>query len=206
MTIASATGVIAGALSYTTAGTYPVTISVSDGTTTVTQSFTWTVVRQRTAGSDQSRASSTTPTAWITCRPCEPTGRSHTGASRTWRETPPTRIGQHTGTRYGLIATGQPGVLVDGSASNRFNGSNAFVRVPNAAALQLTGDLTIELWVNGSLATRQTLISKNHLREFELTLEKTGALNLYHGNGSGTVNVMSTSGAVLAESSGNTWS
>ena len=44
LTMASATGVIAGALLYTTAGTYPVTVVVSDGTTTVTQTFTWTVV------------------------------------------------------------------------------------------------------------------------------------------------------------------
>ncbi len=43
---------------------------------------------------------------------------------------------------------------------------------PNKPALQLAGDLTIEMWVNVSLATRQTLISKDYIREFELTLEK----------------------------------
>ncbi len=34
-----------------------------------------------------------------------------------------------------------------------------------------------------SLATRQTLISKSNLSEFELTLETSGQLNFYQGNG-----------------------
>ncbi len=49
--------------------------------------------------------------------------------------------------------------------------------------VQLAGDLTIELWLNVSLATRQTLISKDYLHEFELTLETSGQLNFYQGNG-----------------------
>ena len=72
---------------------------------------------------------------------------------------------------------------------------------PTAAALQLAGDLTIELWVNVSLATRQTLISKGYLYEFELTLETDGRLNFYQGNGVAFGGLLSAFGAVTA----NTW-
>jgi hypothetical protein len=82
-----------------------------------------------------------------------------------------------------------------------FNGSTGYVRVANSAAVQLAGDLTIELWLNVSLATRQTLISKDYLHEFELTLETSGRLNLYQGNGSTYGGVLSAPGAVTA----NTW-
>ena len=197
LTMASATGVISGALSYTTAGIYPVTVVVSDGTTTVAQTFTWTVVNVNgpPALSNPGPQHNSDSLDYVQAVRAD-------GAAAHWRlddaaGAAADGIGQHTGTRYGLVAAGEPGALADGPASNRFNGSNAFVRVPNAAALQLTGDLTIELWVNVSLAARQTLISKNYLREFELTLEKSGALNLYHGNGATSNNVLSTAGAVL---------
>jgi len=49
-----------------------------------------------------------------------------------------------------------------------------------------------------SLATRQTLISKSYLNEFELTLETSGHLNLYQGNGSTWQNGASVAGAVNA--------
>ena len=68
--------------------------------------------------------------------------------------------------------------------------------MPSSTALPLAGDLTLELWVNVSLATRQTLVSKDYVREFELTLETNGELNLYHGNGVAYGNVRSASGAV----------
>src|SRR5439155_4409641 len=88
-----------------------------------------------------------------------------------------------TGAINGGVTPNQPGPLADGNPAMRFDGATGYVLVPNAAALQLTGDLTIELWVNTSVASRQTLISKDYLHEFELTLETTGALDLYHGNG-----------------------
>src|SRR6202041_2288588 len=37
------TGLLSGTLSYTSAGTYPVTVTASDGTLAASQSFTWTV-------------------------------------------------------------------------------------------------------------------------------------------------------------------
>src|SRR4029077_16614954 len=43
LAIDPATGVISGTLSYTSAGTHPVTVTASDGTLSVSQSFTWTV-------------------------------------------------------------------------------------------------------------------------------------------------------------------
>ena len=82
-----------------------------------------------------------------------------------------------------------------------FNGSSGYVRVANSAALQLAGDLTLELWLNVSLGARQTLISKSYLHEFELTLETNGVLNLYQGNGTAYGSAWSAVGAVT----GNSW-
>jgi len=110
-------------------------------------------------------------------------------------------INSQSGTLSGGIQLGQPGALADGDTAMLFNGSTGYIRVPGTVSLQLAGDLTIEGWINVSLAARQTLISKDYLHEFELTLETTGRLNLYQGNGSTYQNVLSTSGAVSA----NTW-
>jgi hypothetical protein len=60
----------------------------------------------------------------------------------------------------------------------------------------LASDLTIELWVKMSPGVRQTLISKDYLREFELTVEPNGGLNFYQGNGIVSGNVQSAGGAV----------
>src|SRR5262249_32343782 len=62
--------------------------------------------------------------------------------------------------------------------------------------LQIAGDLTIEMWINVPLTARQTLISKDYLREFELTLETSGHLNLYQGNGSVFEHVVSVASAI----------
>ncbi len=43
ITVHAATGLISGTLTYASAGSYPVTVSVSDGTTSAAQTFTWTV-------------------------------------------------------------------------------------------------------------------------------------------------------------------
>jgi hypothetical protein len=65
----------------------------------------------------------------------------------------------------------------------RFDGSSGFVRIPRSSALDLSGDLTLEMWVNLSVARRQTLLSTGPEREVELTLETSNHLNFYHGNG-----------------------
>src|SRR5262249_17296862 len=90
--------------------------------------------------------------------------------------------GANPGTLVGGVTPGQTGALADGNAAMLFNGSTGYVSVANPAA-SLAGDLTIELWLNVSLAARQTLISKNNKSEFELTLETWGQLNFYQGDG-----------------------
>ncbi len=49
LSIDPATGAISGTLSYASAGTHAVTVTVSDGTLTATQSFTWTVTNTNRA-------------------------------------------------------------------------------------------------------------------------------------------------------------
>src|SRR5439155_11671136 len=109
--------------------------------------------------------------------------------------------GANPGTRFGGVSTGQQGALLDGNTAMRFNGSDGYVRVATGTAFQFGGDLTLELWLNVSLAKRQTLISKDYLHEFELTLETSGALNFYQGNGTASSNILSVASAIAA----NTW-
>jgi hypothetical protein len=129
------------------------------------------------------------------------------GAAAYWRlgdaagGTAADSIGGQSATLFGGVTTGQAGALADGDAAALFNGSTGYVRAANTAALQIAGNLTLELWINVPLGSRQTLISKDPLREFELTLESNGRLNLYHGNGTASENVLSATGAVVS----NTW-
>jgi hypothetical protein len=110
--------------------------------------------------------------------------------------------GGRSGTYVGTVTLGSTGALADDDTAVTFDGSSGLVQIANHATLQLAGDLTIELWVNSSsMAARQTLISKSHLREFELTLETNGSLNFYHGNGTTGSNTATAVGVVTA----STW-
>jgi hypothetical protein len=102
----------------------------------------------------------------------------------------------NAGSRIGGVTRIQPGALADVTAAAALDGTTGYVRIPNSPSLQVAGDLTIELWANLSLTSRQTLISKHYAREFELTLETSGSLNLYQGNGSAIGNVWSAPGVV----------
>jgi hypothetical protein len=129
------------------------------------------------------------------------------GATSYWRlgETGGTSAADSVGTNPATLIGGvtpAAGALSDGNGALLFNGSTGYVRVVDSAALRQTGDLTIELWVNTPLTTRQTLITKGYRTEFELTLEVSGRLNLYHGDGTTYQNVLSASAAPLVA---NTW-
>ena len=196
----ASSGLISGTVSYASAATYPVTATVSDGTLTASQAFTWTVTHTNRAPTltnpgaqthgDMSSGYAPAVLADAPLAYWRLDGTS--GASDS--------AGLNPGALVGGVLTGQPGALADANLAMRFDGSTGYVQAANPAAL-LTGDLTIELWLNVSLATRQTLISKDYLHEFELTLETTGLLNFYQGNGTTYQGVVSAAGAVTA----NTW-
>jgi hypothetical protein len=200
LTLNAETGVIAGAPA--AVGTYPITATVSDGMVSVSQTFAWTVVHVNHAPVLAAAGAQTTN---------DMTGYSFAvladGPAAYWRlgESVGTRAGDSAGTNPGTIVGGvalaQPGPLADGNSTMRFNGTTGFVWVPNSAELRQAGDLTLEMWVNVPLTTRQTLITKGYTSEFELTLETTGRLNLYQGNGTTYQNVLSAPGSVAA----NTW-
>jgi hypothetical protein len=56
--------------------------------------------------------------------------------------------GTNTGSVKAGVTLGAPGALTgDTDSSMSFNGSSGYVSVPNSAGLNLTGDLTVEAWV-----------------------------------------------------------
>ena len=74
------------------------------------------------------------------------------GASGYWRldESTGTKVadsaGSNPGTVLGGVTLGVPGALSQGGTAARFDGSTGYASIPNNAALNLTGDLTVEAW------------------------------------------------------------
>ncbi len=64
-----------------------------------------------------------------------------------------------------------------------FTSSADYVNVPNDPALQLSGDLTISMWINPTNVgvQRGNLIHKSYGGEFSVVLESDGSVRLYHG-------------------------
>jgi hypothetical protein len=199
----AATGLISGTLPYGSARTYAVTVMAADATTAAMQTFTWTVTHTDRAPVLVNPGPQTNLDSWGYPQAIgadSPAGYWRLDAS-SGTVAADSSGGNRPGTVIGGVTLGQAGALADGDAAVQLDGATGYVRVANTAALQLGGDLTLELWVKVPLATRQTLISKNYVREFELTLETDGALNLYQGNGGSYSNTLSAVGAVTA----NTW-
>lgn len=69
-----------------------------------------------------------------------------------------------------------------GSALSFNRTNNSKVTVPNSTSLQLTGDLTLSIWINPSNFTyRLNLLDKRYYGEFALTLfENSGSLLYFH--------------------------
>ncbi len=201
LTLNSATGLISGTLSYSSAGSYLVTATVSDGGLSSSQTFSWTVTNVnrpptlRNPGSLTNGFISGYAQAVLADAPAAYWRLGETAGS-----TAADSAGASAGTVFGGVTLNQSGALADGNPAMLFNGSTGYVRGANPAA-SLAGDLTIELWLNVSLATRQTLISKSNLSEFELTLETWGQLNFYQGNGTTFEEIPLTFAGITA----NTW-
>ena len=63
-----------------------------------------------------------------------------------------------------------------------FDGNDMAV-IPNSSDLQITGDLTIEMWIKpDNFTKRRSLIHKTYGGEFAIVLEPNKKLNFYHGN------------------------
>jgi concanavalin A-like lectin/glucanase superfamily protein/chitobiase/beta-hexosaminidase-like protein/putative Ig domain-containing protein len=197
LAIDPATGIIAGVLSFDSVGMYPVTVSVTDGVHSTSHTFTWVVTNTNRApvltnpGAQTHYARGEYAMAVMRDRPVAYWRLGDMSGSIATNI-----LGPHPGSLVGNVALGQPGALADGDRAMYFDGASGYIQVAATPALPLAGNLTIELWVNVSLAARQTLISKDYLREFELTVETNGELNLYQGNGIASSNVRSVRAAV----------
>jgi ketosteroid isomerase-like protein len=204
LSVNATTGLISGTLPYATAGIYAVTVMAGDAGMATSQSFAWTVTHTNRAPVLVNPGPQANLDAWGYAQAIEadkPAGYWRLDASG-GTVAGDSSGASRTGTVVGGGTLGQPGALTDGSTALQLDGTTGYVRVANDASLQLGGNLTLELWVKpASLATRQTLISKGYLREFELTLETNGTLNLYQGNGTIYSDALSTVGAIVA----NTW-
>jgi PKD repeat protein len=193
----SRSGLVSGTLSFTSAGEYAVQVTVSDGRLSSSRTFQWIVMNTNRSpalvnpGAQTHYARGEYAKAVMRDRP---TAYWRLGDSS--GSIAEDIVDAHHGTRMGTVAPAQAGALTESDGAMLFDGSTNYIHVAGAAALPLAGDLTIELWVKVSLTSRQTLISKDFLREFELTLETNGELNFYQGNGTASGNVRSVSGAV----------
>jgi len=67
-----------------------------------------------------------------------------------------------------------------------FDGVNDYVALGNPAALQITGDLTIEMWLKPSnFSARRNPFAKAYGGEGTITQETSGTLNFYYGTNGG---------------------
>ncbi len=202
LTLTAATGVIAGTLPLTSAGVYTVVATASDGTLVQSQGFTWTVTNTNQAptlvnpGAQTRTDKESFGSAVLGHAPA-----GYWSLGELTGSVAGDGAGANAGVMAGGVTLGQAGALADASTAMRFDGATGYIQVPHASGLQAAGDLTLELWIHVSLAARQTLITKGYLREFELTLETNGTLNLYQGNGTVYSNVPSTAAAITA----HTW-
>jgi hypothetical protein len=195
LTMNPVSGLISGIPSFTSAGEYPVSVTVTDGRLSSSRSFTWIIT-------NTNRAPMLT----------NPGAQTHSVrseyAAAVMRDVPAAywRLGEmsgvtagdiagsNSGALVGNVAHGQPGALADGDRGMLFDGTSGYIQA--SAMAGLAADLTIEMWVKMPVGSRQTLISKDYLREFELTVEPNGGLNFYQGNGVLGGNVQSAGGAV----------
>ncbi len=197
LTIDPATGLISGGLSFSSAGSYQVTAGVSDGVDSAAVTFLWAVTNTNRApvltnpGTQSHYARGEYAMAVLGDHPAAYWRLGESGGSIAEDS-----VGPHPGTLSGNVTVGQQGALADGDRAMRFDGTTGAIQVPGAPSFALSGDLTLELWVNVAHGGRQTLVSKDYLREFELTLEPNGELNFYQGNGVVSGNVRSVNGAV----------
>ena len=123
LTIGPATGLITGALSFASAGTYAVTVTASDGTFETIQSFTWTVTN--------------TDRAPVLANPGDQVNEDSAGYAQGVVSDVPVqylRLGQpggaaaedwsgygRTGTYHGPVAYGQPGAIAHGTTAVAFD-------------------------------------------------------------------------------------
>lgn len=90
---------------------------------------------------------------------------------------------KHPGTYGGTPTRGGEGVA--GSRTVSFSGDDS-IQIANHANLQITGDLTYEMWLRPTdLSVRRNPINKAYGGEGTITQETSGKLNFYHGS-SGT--------------------
>lgn len=88
---------------------------------------------------------------------------------------------------------------VDGKFGRALNfDGDDYALVPNAASLQIVGDLTVSFWLYAnSLAAWADVINKPYTNEFCVNLGTNGTISLYHGNGVETeTSAQSAAGAV----------
>jgi len=97
-------------------------------------------------------------------------------------ETGPTHVlNASTGTRCGVAMGGKVSPRGDGKAMV-FDG-RSYVDLGNPAELQLTGDMTVCMWINpANLSARQNPFNKCYGGEGTWTLETNGTINLFYGS------------------------
>jgi PKD repeat protein len=120
---------------YTAAGTYSVSLTASNDVGSDTKTQTDYITVSAAQASYRSLVLADGPLSYW--RLGETSGTSAADSA-----------GTNTGSIRGGVTMGAPGALSgDADTSMSFDGSSGYVSVPNSAGLNLTGDLTVEAWV-----------------------------------------------------------
>ncbi len=103
----------------------------------------------------------------------------------------PETFASSEGKRYvrGAEGTTLRGVVVGGKTARRGEGTamvfdgKSYINMGNPAALQITGDKTVCMWINpANLSDRQNPINKAYGGEGTWTLEISGTINMFYGS------------------------
>jgi len=157
LSINATTGMISGTVT-AAAGSYPVTVTVSNGSLSSSQTFTWTVPQA-------DRPASVVNPGAVTTAVSEAYAQTVTGDTPVayWRldgasgASARDSVGTNDGTLQGGITRGQPGALVNGNAAilvDGVDGTRVAVSATSALnALNGSTALTLETWMNPATVT-----------------------------------------------------
>jgi PKD repeat protein len=179
---------------YSAAGTYTVTLTVSNAGGSSTKTRTGYITMSAPVSSYTSEVLADSPI-------------SYWRLGETSGTTAADSVGANTGALKGGVTLGALGALVgDTNAAMTFDGSTGYISVGNSATLNLTGDLTVEAWAKPSVldGTTRAVVHKGGTGGFSTYQYRIGLTSGNTWRGTvyiGSTNLVVTSPSIATTSS-----